>query len=313
MYYSGTVFRGDVVRGANEESLSGDLDERHQLFVLHALKISALHFLDDLILAVGAQDRVHSGLGHVVEPSVLLRLYVVDVRAYCQELVGGKGPRGGGPCHEVCVLLALLLERYVERSYLYHLVALSYLVRSKSCSAARAVRHYLVSFVDESGLEEFLDYPPAGLYVVVVQGDVRVVQIDQVAHAVGHVAPHGLVGEYGGLALFVELPDAVLFYVLLAGESQLLFDFYLHRQSVGVPACLAAHLKALHGLVPADGILKSPCYYVVYARLAVGRRGPFVEQEVRLSFPQVHALLEHVHLVPLVRLGELHLSNRFVR
>ena len=122
-------------------------------------------------------------------------------------------------------------------------------MRSKSCAASRAVRQNLVTFVNQSSLEEFLDNPPACLDVIVVQSNVRIIHIYHVSHSLGHFFPHSLVGENRLSALLVEFSNAVLLYVLLAFNSQLLLNFDFNREPVSIPSGLSVYLEALHCLV----------------------------------------------------------------
>ena len=78
-------------------------------------------------------------------------------------------------------------------------------------------------------------------------------------------------------ALRVELGDAVRLDVLLAGEAQLLLDRQLDRQAVAVPAGLAGHVVALHGLEAREDVLEDAGLDVVGAGHAVGGRRALVE------------------------------------
>ena len=103
-------------------------------------------------------------------------------------------------------------------------------------------------------------------YVVVVQRDIWVIQVDEISHPLRHLAPHAFVCEYGFPALFVEFFDAVFFDVLFAGHVQLFFDFDFYRKSVSIPACLSRYFISLHGLVTAHGVLQRSGDHVMYTR-----------------------------------------------
>ena len=170
-------------------------------------------------------------------------------------------------------------ELACQRVYLDVLVALCYLVRSESRSAARAVRQDLISFVNKSFIECVLDDPPASLDIVVFVCDVRIFHVRHVGHLFRHVCPHLSVLEYRFTALLVELLDSVLLYVLLAAETEFFLYFDLNRQSVGIPAAFTLYLEALHRLVSVDGVLESPRHHMVDARLSVGCRRSLIEHE----------------------------------
>ena len=309
---AGTVFRGDVVGGAYEEGLAGNVHEGHQLFVFHVFQVLTLHFGNNRVFAF-AENGVRSGLGQIVELAVLLGLDVVDLRADRQKFVGSQCPGGGGPGQEIGILFGRGLKGHRQGDNGDFLVTLRNFVGSEARSAARAIRKHLVTLVDHALLEELIQDPPDGFDVIVVQGDVRMIQVYQVAHAVAHLAPQALVGEDGFLALLVEFADAVFFDILLTGEAELLFHFDLYGQAVGVPSGFARYAVALHGLVAADGVLQRTGDHVVDARLAVCGRRSFVEDKVRLAFSCGDAFFQQFFLVPFVGLGKLHLCDGCVR
>ncbi len=314
---AGTIFHADVIHAGHVERFAVDLDVVHVLFVFHVLEVFALHLFDDLVLAF-AEDLVSQRLCDVEVVAFLiafghLRLDIVEVGADGQRDVGCECPRRCGPCEEVLVVGALFLEFAGQRLDVDFFVALRDFVGSQARAAARAVRQDLVSFVDQTGLEELVDDPPDGLDVVVVECDVRIVHIDEEAHALGHVAPHSFIGEDGLLALLVERLDAVLFDVLLAAHAELLFDFDLDRQTVGVPAGLTVDLVALHGLVAADAVFQRTRDDVVDARFAVRCGRPFIEDEGRLAFSGCDALAEKILFLPLSDLFVLYLCDGQIR
>ena len=147
-------------------------------------------------------------------------------------------------------------------------------------AAARAVGQNFVAFVDQAFFVELVENPPFGFDIIVIEGDVRVIQIDEIAHALGQFAPLRFVGEDGFAAFLVELRDTVVFDFGLVVDAQLFFHFDFDRQAVGVPAGLTQHAVALHRLVLADGILQGSREDVVNPRLAVGRWRPFKEYKI---------------------------------
>ena len=70
--------------------------------------------------------------------------------------------------------------------------------------------------------------PPLRLYIIVVVGDVRVVHVDPVTHAVGHFFPFALILPYGLLALFYERLYPVAFYLLFAVQPEGFFHLQLY-------------------------------------------------------------------------------------
>ena len=94
------------------------------------------------------------------------------------------------------------------------------------------------------------------------------------------------------------------------GDAQFLLNAQLDGQSVGVPSCLAVHLKALHRLVAVEGIFDATRQYVVYTWVSVGRRRSFKEYKLRTTFTFIDTLVEDIILLPLclhllVHLGQV--------
>ena len=143
--------------------------------------------------------------------------------------------------------------------------------------------------------------PPDRLDVLVGEGEVGVVQVGPVAEALGHGAPLALVGAHALEAGPVELGDAVLFDLLLAGEAEALLDLDLHRQPVGVPAGLAGHVVALHGAEAGEEVLGHPRRDVADVGHVVGGRRAFVEDELAPGGGLGHGLLEDLAFGPASR------------
>ena len=80
----------------------------------------------------------------------------------------------------------------------------------------------------------------------------------------------------------------------LAGEAELLLDFELDRQAVGVPAALARDIEPAHGLVAREDVLERARQHVMDAGPAVGRRRPLVEYVARARRGLLLRLAEHV-------------------
>ena len=96
---------------------------------------------------------------------------------------------------------------------------------------------------EQPALVDLLERPPHALDVLGVHRPVGLVGVDPVAHALGHLLELVDVAEDRLAALGVELGDAVVLDVLLAGEAELLLDGELDGQAVTVPASLAGTRK----------------------------------------------------------------------
>ena len=137
----------------------------------------------------------------------------------------------------------------------------------------------LVAFVDEALVPEPLEHPPRRLDVGVVVGDVGVLHVQPDAGAVGHGLPLADVAEDALAAAAVELLDAELLDLLLAGDAELLLDLQLDGQTVGIPSAAAQGPEPAHRLVAEDDVLERAGEHMVDARAAVRRRRPLVEDE----------------------------------
>ncbi len=316
MYDARAVFNADIIHACDEECFLICLNKRHKLLVLHVLQVFSLHFFQYFIVAL-SQNLVGQGFSNVEDVSFLVALEhlgsdIFDVRSNCQDCVGSQCPGCSCPSQEVFVLSVLALEFSCDGDDLHVLISLRYLVGSQSCSATRAVRQDLMTFIDETCLEELINDPPYGLDVIIVKSDVRIIHVSHVTHALTHISPHIRVCENRITAFLVEFLDSIFFYILLAVHSQLLLDFDFNRKSVGIPAGFPVYLISHHCLISADGILQSPCHYMMDTRLAVGRRRSFIKDECRFAFARVYALAEQVYFIPFLYLFFLHLCYRLV-
>jgi hypothetical protein len=82
---------------------------------------------------------------------------------------------------------------------------------------------------------------------------------------------------HGLPAALVELGQAVVQDLALAGQAELLLDRHLHRQAVTVPAGLAVHPVAAHGLEPGKDVLEHARLDVVHAGNPVGGGRALIE------------------------------------
>ena len=134
-----------------------------------------------------------------------------------------------------------------------------------------------VALVEEPLVIEHLQQEPQRLDILVLKGDIGVFQIHPIAHLLGQFIPKVFVLQYLGAAGLVILVHTNLLADILLGNAQLFLHAQFHRQSVGVPACLAVHIVTLLCLVAAEHVLNGACHHMVDARLAVGRRRTVVE------------------------------------
>ena len=263
---------------------------------------------DPLVCQILRQNEDVSGF----IPFQHLRPDIGVVRTHGQGFVRSQGPGGRRPCQEIFIIPVRSLELHSQCVDLHCLISLSDLVGGKSGSAARAVRLDLVTFIDHILLEELVDDPPDRLNIIVVQGDVRVIHVRQIAGTFTHISPHIREGEYRFPALLIEFLDSVFLNVLLSAHAQVLLHLDLHRKSVGIPAGPGCDLEALHPLIAVDGILQCTGHHMVNARLAVRCRRSLEENELRSAFPCFRTFRQQIIVFPFLDLCLLYLGNRLV-
>ena len=311
--YARAVGKGDVAVARDVVRLLLAVVTVEQRLVCGALESSALLDLYHLIiLEMSADER----LGKYVYLALALYHGIILVGIHTQRHVGRKRPRRGGPGKEVAALAHALKLGYA-RLLLDVLIALRHLVRGQRRAAAGAVRHYLVPLVYQALLVNALERPPHRLDIIVVVSDVGVVHVRPVTYALGHALPFAFILPYALFTLADEGLYAVLLYLLLAVDAQLLLNLELYGQSVSVPARLALDVIAFHGAIAGYDVLHYPREYVTYVRLAVGGRRSVVEGKRGLAFVPCHALFKNFILLPpldylLFSEAEIHIRRNFI-
>ncbi|VTR49515.1 Uncharacterised protein [Actinobacillus pleuropneumoniae] len=128
---------------------------------------------------------------------------------------------------------------------------------------------------------------PYTLDVVVLERDVRMIQIGPIRNRFGQLAPFMLIFKYAGFTLFDEGLHAVILDFLLAGDAQLLLYAQLNRKPVRIPARFPDDMVALHRLVAAYKILDDAAEHVTDMRRAVRGWRTFVKYIIRLAGPKL--------------------------
>ena len=86
---------------------------------------------------------------------------------------------------------------------------------------------------------------------------------------------------------------------VLLGDAERLLHTQLHGQAVGVPAGLAQHLEALHGLVAAHDIFDGTSHHMVDTGHAVSAGRSLIKHKRRRSLTLTDTCLKHSLGVPL--------------
>ncbi len=114
-----------------------------------------------------------------------------------------------------------------------------------------------------------LQNPPFCLDVFILVGDIGGFKVNPESDPVGQLFPFLNVCECRLTAELVEFGNAVILDLLLVGKTQLLLDFYFHRQPVGVPPAAAFDVETAHGLVAREHIFKCTRQHMMDARFSV--------------------------------------------
>ena len=129
-------------------------------------------------------------------------------------------------------------------------------------------------------------------------GHIRMLHIRPKADRVGEILPHALILPDAFLTFADERLQSVFLDLLLAVQSQLLFDLQLDRQTVGVPTRLARHHIALHSTVTRDHILDNAGEHMPDVRLTVRRRGAVIKGIGLALLTVIHTFLENTVVRP---------------
>ncbi len=280
MHQARAVLGGDVV--AEDDVVGGlaggELDEVEGPGVLPALHVRAVDALEHLpALTEGlAQQRLgdHERLGAVGGHDV------GDLGVDGDRGVGHQRPRRRRPHQQARApgqRTACQREPDVDAGVGDGLVALRQLVVRQPGAAARAVRRHPVVLDQQAGGVDLLQRPPHRLDVLGRHGGVGVLEVDPVAHPVGHLRELADVAQHRLTAAGVELGDSERLDVLLAGEAELLLDGELDGKAVAVPAGLPLDVVALHRAEAGEDVLEDAGLDVVGAGQSVGRRRALVE------------------------------------
>src|SRR5471032_91288 len=227
---------------------------------------------------------------------------VGEFRVYVQRLVGGDGPRGGGPDHDggrlgqACQAKGLGQlgvvgdrEGHVDGRGL--LVFVLDFRLSQGRTAVEAPVHGLEALEHETALDDFgqgTDFP--GL-VLEVHGLVRVVPLAQHAQADEFgLLPFDLLGGVGT----AQFTGFIRVQVFAVGH----FDFVFDRQAVAVPTRNIRRVETRQGFRAQDHVLENFVQRMTDVNRAVGIRRAVVQDEFRTILANFAQLSVQANTVP---------------
>ena len=281
VYETGTVINGDIVCCHHTVSGAGQRQEFIKRFIFLPDQVAALVMFHNGH-GVVAKDGFHPLFGEddIFGGAVfqlVLDLHIVDLRVGGNSGIGRQRPRRRCPDQQGGVRLIQQAQTESDGGVFRFFIALGDFVVSQRGAAARAVRDDLEALIEQSAIEEILQDRPFGFNEFIFIRDISVIQVHPVTDPFREAFPFLNVGEGGFFAELVEFVNAVIFDLLLVGETEFLFDFNFHRQAVGIPAAFAGDVAALHGAVAQNDIFKGTGQNVMNARFAVGGRRTFEE------------------------------------
>ena len=230
-------------------------------------------------------------------------------------LVGGQGPGGGGPDHEVGLIhrdavlcqhtVGVLRNVEADEDGIAVVLAVLDLCLSQSGAAVGAPVHGLQALVDVALLGHLAkDLDLAGLELR-LQGQVGVLKVTDNAQTLELVAHN--VDMLGG-KLFADLAQLQLgdVLLLLAQRGQ---SLQLNGQAVGIKAGHIGSLEALHVLVANDDILDDLVQGGAHVDVAVCIRRAVVQDKLGLAVVVLDQVVVQVVLLPILQHGGLLLGQ----
>uniref|UniRef100_A0A0N5A5U6 NAD-specific glutamate dehydrogenase n=1 Tax=Parastrongyloides trichosuri TaxID=131310 RepID=A0A0N5A5U6_PARTI len=227
---------------------------------------------------------------------------IAELGVHVQRLVGGDGPRGGGPDHDGGGLgQRRQAEGLGQPRFVGHveghvdglglLVGVFDLGFGQGRTAIEAPVHGLEALEHETVLDHFGQGADFAGFVGEVHGLVGVVPVTQHAQADEFLLlPFDLLGRVGT----AQLAGLVRGEVLAVGH----FDLVLDRQAMAVPTRHVRRIVAGQGLGPRDHVLENLVERVTDVDLAVGVGRAVVQHELRTILANFAQLLVQANAVP---------------
>ena len=224
---------------------------------------------------------------------------IVDFRSDAEGGVGRQRPRRGSPCDDVTAVCEVELGCAGEVLDIAVATGLVEFVRAEACSGGRRVGLNGVTLVEVAFFVELFEQVPECLDVLVVVGDIGVVEVHPIAHLLGEVGPLARVFHHFAPARGVVFVHRNLLADILFGDAEHFLYAQFDGQAMGVPTGFTADLEALHGLEATESVLNGSRHDMVNTRHSVSRRRSFEEQKLRMSLACRDTFFKEVFVLPL--------------
>ena len=267
-----------------------------QRFVFRKFVFLALFHGQDFVIFKKRPDQCLRQ--HIMRPVFRFDLRIIFIRVHAKRHVGRERPGRRRPRKKITVFQTFPVKTNENGSLFDVFIPLRHFMRGKRRSAARAIRHDLMTFVQKPFFPDLFQSPPDRFDVFVIVSNVRVFHVSPVSDPFRHLFPFALIFPYALFAFLDKRFNAVFFYILLTVHSQKFFHFQLDRESVRIPPRFAQDMFALHRLVTGNDILHDTRKDVPDMRLAVRRRRSVVKREFLAAFVLFHTVFKHMLFFP---------------
>ena len=112
-----------------------------------------------------------------------------------------------------------------------------------------------MSLVEQALLPDLLQRPPFRFNEIIFIRNVGMFHVGPESHHIRKFLPHPLILPNRLPAFLDKRFDPIGLNLLFSVDTDGLLHFELHRQAVGIPACLTQHLFPFHGLIAGQHIL----------------------------------------------------------
>ena len=297
MYDTGTIFGGDIVARDHTIGTRSGIYPGEERFVFKPDKVRTFVACNNLCVL---EIRGQAGLCEDdMFAALQLDLHIVDLRSYAERSIARQGPWGRGPSDDISTVFEMELCGTSQVFDIAVTAGLVELVRRESRSGSRRIRLDSIALVQVAFFIEFLQQIPKCLDILVIVGDIRVIQVHPITHLLGEVRPllgifHHLTATSGVVLIHTNFLTDILF-----GNTQHFLYAQLYRKTMGVPPGLTAYLVPLHRLEAAERIFDCTGHHMVDTRHPVRRRRSFKKQKRGVPFACRHTLFKQMFLFPL--------------